>query len=320
MTPSLEFFMRTTLPSILALAALTAGCAPLDASMQRTGSIYFPTQGVALFDDGQRAHAGMMGSTCALSTSGSIGDDRSVQGDGPPKVLGSETHHDTPDDVVLVRTRDRLHVISSTPISGDTSDLRDRAEIDVPALGSAVLTADHVVTTSNCTVSWYDHDLGLHAVAATDLSDCVEPGLAVDPLGGNAWIANNGQVQRVQPNGAVHTLPEPADSVVFSAQTGDLLLTRSGGDTVRAVDWAGDLQWSAAFAEPIHQVVDFEGSGFVVVVTAQADSATMILLDANTGRIDREIDLPVLATVSTSADGRTLALERPNSTQFFRLR
>lgn len=308
------------IPSLLALAIATSACSPLDASVQRVGSIYFPANGVALFADGRTAHAGMLGSTCELTVTGEVGDDRSVDGRGAPEILGGGTERDG--DVVLVRTRDRLHLMEGPRSSTWRSSLSATASVDHEA-GPAALADGSVVALAGCQVTWFDRALEPMAASPAALDACEGATLAVDPLTAQAFVAAEGAVVAVTPDGSV-ALPVRADSLAFSAQTGDLLLTDHLDATVRAVDPDGAARWDFAVGDPILQVADFPGSGLIAVIasttTVESEGARLVFLDAATGEPVHDIELPREATISTSQDGTTFALLRPRMTQFFRLR
>jgi hypothetical protein len=308
------------IPTLIALALAAAACSPLDASVQRVGSVYFPANGVALFADGRNAHAGMLGSTCELTVTGDIGDDRSVDGRGAPEILGGGTERDG--DVVLVRTRERLHLMEGPRSSGWRSAVRSTAAIDF-AGGPAALADGAVVALDGCQVTWFDRAFEPVGAGDAALDACDGATLAVDPSTANAFVAAGGAVVAVTPDGSV-ALPGRADALTFSTETGDLLLTDHLDATVRAVDADGGPRWDFHVGDPILQVADFPGSGLVAVVastsTADDEGARLVFLDAATGRPIHDLALPREATISTSQDGRTFALLRPRMTQFFRLR
>lgn len=298
------------------VALMGTACIQLDPSLGVTGTIFMSSNGVAMFDDGAGAHAGMLGSTCDLGTHGRIGDDTSVGGGGRPEVLGTETN-DEGEDVVLVRTRRGLHLIESTPHGGYRS-AQVVAHAEAEDLHAAAITQQGTVALHGCTVSFLDHGFQVTDQIDLDHQDCSELNLVADPLHGEAFLTDGGALWTLSPHG-VDSFDLAGQVQSFNTTLGGPLVL-SGSTEVQSVSPSGELQWSADLSMPVLQVQDFPNSDTVLVVTGSDPTFDLVALDAHTGQILREVGLPRFARIHTSADGQTFALARPNSTQFVRWR
>ncbi|TVQ88846.1 MAG: hypothetical protein EA397_16765 [Deltaproteobacteria bacterium] len=304
---------------LLAAGLATAACSPLDDSLDRIGTVHLRSTGVALFADGDRGHAGMLGSTCELRTGGAIGGDVPVGGSGRPEILGGGTAEDG-DEVVLARTRGAVHILSAGS-GGMFSSTSVRAAADIgPDLSGAVLTSQGPIVRAGCELLWLDHDLVERDRVAAGLEDaCDEGSFTAVPSGEVAYLATGGQVFAVGPD-RLDALDLAGTDITYSTATDALVLTDPGSRELTATTPSGELLWTLDAGGPIVQVHDFEGSDYLLVTVEEGYTYDLLMIDAPTGEIHRAIPLPNRAQVYTSSDGRTMALARPNMTQFFRLR
>lgn len=307
-----------SLPLLLILAS---GCTGLDPQLERAGAFIMGTNGLTIFDDGHTAHAAMLGSTCEITTSGRIGDDRSVSGRGAPDLLGGKSTDEG--NVVLLRTHNRVHLMQAAIRHRGLGPMQETHTANL-TVAQAALTDDGVVAlTPGCEVQWLDPDLSLAGVLPIPAESCDHGSLAVEPTTGGAWVTVDGELLHTDGR-ALQLVDTGADEVVWSAQSDTLLVTDHVRGEIRALDPSGALRWSTTLDGPILQVADFPGAGVALVVSETPDPTDnrgiLRFVDLQTGRIDRQAELPRAALVQPAPDGRTFALLRPNLTQFFRVR
>jgi len=307
--------------SLAALAALTAGCASLDPQLERAGFFFMGTNGLAIFGDGHHAHAAMLGSTCEITTSGRVGDDRSVSGRGSPDLLDGKTTDDG--NVVLLRTRERVHLMQAPIRNRGVGPMSETFRAELTASQAALSNHGAVALTPECELHWLDPELAPLAALTIPAEHCGLGSLAVEPTSGAAWVAIDGDLLHTSGR-ALELVDTGADTVVWSPQSDTLLVTDHTAGELRALDASGGLRWSTTIDGSILQVADFPNAGVALVVSETADPeddrGVLRFIDLQTGEITREATLPRAAHVQPAPDGRTFALLRPNMTQFFRVR
>lgn len=307
--------MRTI--SLTALMALAVGCVGTDAELVYRGTLDTNTNGVVIYEDGRTGHAAMLGTTCAIDTSGGVADDVNIDGSSEDQVLDGTQGDDG--SVVLARTRNHLHIISGSEASwtwGPT--LAVTHDVEVEGVSDGALTETGVVAWGNCEVTWFDHDMIVTDSAVAPVQDC-NAQFAADFSSGAAFVASQGEIARITPD-STELFTERADLMAFSPNASALFIAESGSTEVRALEIDGTLRWSATVDGSITGIEDLGRRGQLAVMVANGDDGLLVILDSETGATLRDFSLPSPAEVVASRGGSTLGMVVPNAVHFYNLR
>ena len=318
--------MRFTLvgtSTVLVAAAFASGCATVDSDLEYRGSLSnMQTHGVVLFEDGETGHAAMMDTTCVIDPDGGVAEDVDVS-DGEESVLDGTASSD--DSHVLTRVKGELHTITTQlDTSGWSMDVPQTAQVDVGDLDviDARFTADKgMVVLGSCELKWLDSNnlvtqaIQFHDVGCTGM----DPTFDVDRASGTAFVTIDGAIQAITPDGA--TLLAQGDLFEFSPDQGGLIVGSAGASVVSFVGVDGTTLWTTDLGLNVVDVADLGARGHMAVMVEAGESAgRMIELDATTGEITRQFDLPSPADMVISANGRTIAMVLPNAVHYYNLR
>ncbi|TVQ91118.1 MAG: hypothetical protein EA397_11530 [Deltaproteobacteria bacterium] len=303
--------------SLTALTGLAVGCGASDADLVYRGTLNADTNGVVIYEDGRTGHAAMLGTTCAIDTSGGVADDVNIDGTSEDQVLDGSQDGDG--SVVLARTQDFLHIISGTQTSWSWGpNLAVTHNTAAPGVTDGAMTHDGVVAWADCTVSWFDRDMNLLDSAVAPLDDC-NATFAADFETGETFLANQTEIVRVTRDGA-DIFSDRADLMVFSPNASALVVADLGDSEVRALNLDGSLRWSTAVRGAVTDIEDLGRRGQVAVMLDHGDEGQLVLLDAETGDFLRDFSLPSSAEVVASRGGSTLGMVVDNVVHFYNLR
>jgi hypothetical protein len=303
---------------LLPVALLTAACSATikEPHLDHQGSVDTETEGVILYEHRAGGFAGMSGTTCEFDRSGGLGTDVYVGGVSKPEVLDGDGSGG--EDVVLVRTRDQLHVIH-----GDGWSMFPTATMDFRGVEQAFLTRDGIVGIGACALRWIAPNGASRHDVRLEGDRCAEAELTVDRDSGTAFVTAGGEVVRVDRRGHA-AIGHQADGVLFSAALDGLVLTDAGSSELRAVTADGDLLWTMGLdpdlrGTTVHDVADMGTSGLIAVTTGGAE-ARLVLVDALTGEIVVDHGLAAATDVVAAADGRSLGLVLSNRVELYAVR
>lgn len=313
--------MRFTLVGSLAvMTSLATGCAALDSDLQYRGSLPdVETNGVVLFEDGEAGHAAMFSTTCVVDPDGGVQEDVDVVGDDSEVVLDGSRDGDG--SVVLARTRDELHVISSTlDFNGWAAADPTIGTFPVDGIVNAKLTNDGIAVATDCSMAWLGDDgLELDRVNFTDVGCTgMDPNFDVDAATGTGFVNVDGSILSITPDGAA-TFAE-GDLLAWSASQSGLITADNGATSVNFVEADGNVRWSTDLGAPVLGVADLGARGLVAVMVERADGGKLVTVDATTGLIDRSFDLPDTAEMVVSANGQTIAMVLQDTVHYYNLK
>jgi len=320
--------MRFTLAgTTLVAVAFATGCATIDSDLEYRGSLPdLETNGLVLFEDGESGHAAMMDTTCVVDPDGGIAEDVDVA-DGEEEVLDGSRSGD--DSRVLTRVRGELNIIESaldpSGWSVGTPTVRD-INVGGDEVLDARITNDGLAVASACTITWLDsptQGVDNYLIAdQIDFSDVgctgMDPSFDVDRATSTAFIEIDGTIHSVTPDGA--TALAQGDLFEYSQVQGGVLAAADGGTQVQFVEADGTVRWTAELANPIVDVGDLGARDRMAVMVQVGEAGRMVELDAATGEITRQFDLPSAADMVISENGHTVAMVLPNAIHYYTLR
>jgi hypothetical protein len=311
--------MRAThLLGLTTLAALAGGCAAVDSDLQYRGTLNTPTNGVVLFEDGELGHAGMAGTTCVVTPDGRVANDVDIDRDDDEEVVDGSVHDG---GVVLARTRGELHVMSRV------EDFNPGvAHIPVAGVTDARFTGPGAFAAlTDCAVEFFVDDGNQNWAPTTvmPLTDMgcasMDPSFEIDDATGTAYVGNDSGIFAVSPD-ATTRLADRTDHVVYAADLGALALADSGTTQVSLVGTDGAERWSADLPGTVHDVFDLGARDAVGVMVARDGQGTLMVLEASSGEVRQQFDLPDVADVVAAANGHTLALVLDDVVHYYNLR
>lgn len=310
--------MRTiSFTTLAGLAALATGCGASSGDLAYQGTLDTETNGVILFEDGSTGHAGMSGTTCSITSNGTIEVDVDVTDSRDERILDGSRDDDG--SVVLARTQNTLYVIESVETGWSAGlALEITSDVNVDNIVDAAITDEGAVAWGDCTVTWFDQDMGVTGTTNVPFESC-SGSLVTDRATSTAFVTSGSEVAIADPSG-VDFLSESGDLISFSASTASVLIAQSGSSDVQAVDIDGSSRWSTTVNGEIVQIADLGDRGEVAVMVNTGSAGSLVLLDSETGVETRSFPLPSTADMVVSGDGSTLGMVVPDAVHFYTLR
>ena len=284
--------MRLVLTAV-ALVAL-GGCAPDALEVDLISTLEQETRGVVLYEDGQRAHAAMMDTTCEFDT---LNGWRISEYDLP---TSSEIIKDTYQGRVLATSVEAIHVVDPDTWTTSDVELQNVVEARFVNDGVVALQADF----DGCTTEWADGS----SVPMPD-SAC-DSGVAVaSARDGTLFVATESGLIAAHSDEYV-TLDVAPDRLAWDNQTGILYSAQSGSSTVTAVDSEGTSLWEYELPGDVISIDDMGVRGNVIVLSeGTGETGDLSILNGYTGDLVARHWTPgANADVVVSGDGTTLAV------------
>lgn len=301
-----------------ALSAIAlSGCGVLDSDLQHRGTLNESVDGVVMFEDGDLGHAGMRGTTCGVTPDGGLTTDVDVEDTEEETVVDGTTNGDGA--VVLTRTRNEIQVIHDSVVGSFDDPTIDR--IDVQGVVNAKLAGEQIVTVDGCNVSWMDFSGAIEDRVTLDDTQCMGMGsvLDVDVNNATAYISVDGQVASVTASGM--TILGQGDMLSFSALEDGVLAANLEQPGIRFLGSDGSVRWERGTVDNVVSIHELGARGWMAALTESSTGAgRLMILDAWTGDLVKEFDLPGRAEIEASGNGETIALVVDRAVHYYRLR
>jgi hypothetical protein len=286
--------------TILPLAACSEGVTfDLDSTMQAQ------TRGVALFDWNDTGVAGMFDQTCAFDFRRGVvlgdvvdlpgQDDRVVDGDGQN---------------ALVTSAGEAWMVSEWGESW-------RVETSLAAR-TAAFSQDGVVVVGeqagDCAVDWADRG----DMTAIPSVDCGAASVAAGWESDGVFVADGAVVGHVHPVFGFTAIEANADLLAWDDRTAGLIIARTGGEHVRAVESDGETRWTVRVDGAVASVDVLGWEGLVVVTFERPDGlGEVVVLSNEDGSVRADHVTPVVADVTASPGGDAVALVTDSEVHFY---
>jgi hypothetical protein len=304
--------------TVVLLAGLVACTGELPDAPEVTyrSTLTASTRGLVLAPDGETGHAGMFGTNCPYETeTGGVTGDYDLPDEGEEVTDGGET--DLGPQTVVLTLRDRVHLLEKSTGEYLHEDLGwpGADEVRLTDRGFVGLTSADLE--HGCAVAWRDADatgFGASAPAGCDA--------ALDAAGdGTVVLTDRDGPRLLDPDGSTVPIDGAADLVVFDDTTGLAYLAEDGGREVRAVDRAGVPAWTTRLDGAVVALTTGGAAGEArASIALDGGGGALVVLDGATGAVLTEVPTPKAAPgLSSSADGRTLAVVLEAETYFYRV-
>jgi hypothetical protein len=305
---------------LLPILGLLAGCAAdqvVPVELQHVSVLNVQTRGMALSDDGTVGHAGMYGVTCDFTTrTALVGTDYDFQGEEDLVADGAEL--DGRGFTTVTLSPDQTHLTALE--TGSTVDAR------VPNVVHGRLTQDFVAvvrdTQQGCGGGFFSphaHEVDL-VIGDLPAEACApDASVAVNREDNALYIATDAGVVVMTPGG--WTLIEVvADLIAWDPWSAALYAAERGGSEVRAYELDSTLRWSVSLPGQVRNVNHMGEHASAIVVQAKDGAGSLVVLDGSTGAERADLSTPTAgASIVMSASGRTLGVQLPQETHFYRV-
>ncbi len=284
----------------LCLLSLTLSACGVGGGYQHSSTVPLASRGIAIVDD-ITAQTGMSGNTCMIDVpSGFFLADIDV---------AQDTDHieDSSGQAVLVRGSDGLHSFlpgqpSTLLLSGY---LLDGALIDTGVVG---VTADP----GGLTARWSGD-----VQAEVSLPDARWEDSTADPLTGTVFIAHDGLVEAIEPQGD-SLIIGVGNLTVWDAVAEVLYVATVGGTQLAAYERDGSQRFATHLMGPIHAMAPLGGTGSVMVAVDDGGQGVVLHLDGISGRQRTHMSLPgPVDGLAASPSGNTLGFVSGDRVLFF---
>lgn len=304
--------MRGIGSALILLAA--AGCAgPKQVQFQHSSEIDARFTGLAMYDDGSSAQAGMVGNTCEIYTQdATIGNDVDVAYGQPDHVT------DAFGTTGMVIGNQGIYVLDDTQFwtSDPTVALSDVVDARFTAAGSVDVRN---TSADGCVVDW--NNGGSTSSVTIGGSDACGSGssLAVDRQTGTVFVAGASGLSIATADGST-AIESDADLVAWDSSADALYVASTGGTKVTALEADGTTRWTADTDQPIQAISSMGAIGNAAVMTGDSQAGLLRVLDGQTGGIVTDLPTPSAASrVSVSANGNVMAFQLERATHFFQV-
>ncbi len=280
--------------------ALLAACQGPEIELSHMSTLQEATNGVVVYDDGQKVHAAMRGTTCAFDTLNGwfIAD------------------HDLPTENERIVDTLNGEVLGA---SAEGAHLLDRGrDVAIPKLREARLWDGGLVTLhradGGCVAGWEGEPEVVVPSAACDASAAV----SVDPSEGVLYVGTPDGTLQIDRQGAA-SFEEAADLSAFDVTTGLLYLAMKGEPHVWATSADGGLAWHTELPGAVTSLDDMGRRGMVLVMMRDPEGGgRFVVLDGETGERHVEHDAPSSEVeVTVSEDGTTVAVTLQEEAVYF---
>lgn len=287
------------------MAVGLVGCAPLETdSFDYRSTLERNVRGLVLHGDGERGHAGMMGTNCPFETErGTVTGDYSLPDEGEKVVdsgdlIGVHT--------VLLTLGDDAHLLDKSSGSYRHETLNFPGLQDARLVDGGMVALQSVA--AGCSLSWSD---------SGDILDVPCGSLETEPRSGVAAIAADDTVHLYDRLGEMSAFDGrlvALDPVGGHAYVGD-------SNQIRGVDVDGSVLWERQLSGEVLALTEAGASSAAAVFVGHDDgTGSLVYLDGETGATRAVVGTPGLADdLEVSADGSTVAIVRERQAHFYRL-
>lgn len=291
----------------LLLIAMTAGCTSTNAiEMTLMSSMQSETRGVVLYDDGQRGHAAMQGTTCEFDTlNGWLISDHDLPTD-------SETMQDTYQGEVLGLSREGIHILEGATTFEQTDfDVVGVLESRMLDNGGVASLIRH--SSGECAARIDGNTLDLEPeICETYTSVTTDRTQTL-------FVANGNEVLAIR-KGEATKFADNWDLVVYDRTTDLVYVANRFSTDVGGYQTDGQLAWRSETQGEIHDMDDMGARGMLMLMTADetGERGSLVVLDGWSGEKLAEHGTPSPETdITLSEDGTTMAIVLPEEVYFY---
>ena len=291
----------------LILVAMAAGCTSTNAiEMTLMSSMQSETRGVVLYDDGQRGHAAMWGTTCEFDTlNGWLISDHDLPTE-------AEVMQDTYGGEVLGLSDEGIHILEGA-VTFEQTDIGTRGVLESRLLSDGNVASLRIDQAGDChaqidgtTVDLEPEICETYTSVTTNRTDTL-------------YVANGNEVLAVRKGGATK-FADAWDLVEYDATT-DLVYVANRFDTrVGGLHPDGQTAWRSETKGGIRDMDDMGARGMLTLITEDEEGGRglLVVLDGWTGEKIAEHGTPSSDTdITLSEDGTTLAIVLPEDVYFY---
>jgi hypothetical protein len=284
---------------------LATGCAAEPSAFDYQSTLSRGTRGLVLHDDGERGHAGMLGTNCPFETQqGTVTGDYDLPEQGEEVVDSGDL---IGEDTVLLTLGDAAHLLEKS------SGVYTHETLSFPGLRDARLIRGGLVALvedgERCRLEWTAGASEDSLCGSLDVHGEDGTALVWGPEGAAVYDGTEARILDSLPSAAAL---DAASEAVYAAEE----------SIVRAFDLDGMLRWEVAdLGGEVRGLTEAGATGAAAVFVALEDGRGKLLyLDGATGSIQASVLTPGVADMITvSADGSTVAMVRPHEAHFYRL-